>query len=172
MPRAVSWISIFVFPPRLGVAVCLCRRTAHGSRRPSLDPGRRPPEWSLAGHAEQGGAGLRARPSQRHRDPQARLSQPHVLIAWGPRSAPGLGGGELLSDGRCRVKLCVRRRPCCVFVGAACSLLFPLRARKLCGPHPSPSPRVTTGNAVGEQGGGPMRGFSPAWDRWSEAPNV
>ena len=85
MPRAVSWISIFVFPPRLGVAVCL--------RRPSLDPGRLPPEWSLAGHAEQGGAGLRARPSQRHRDPQARLSQARVLIAWGPRSAPGLGGG-------------------------------------------------------------------------------
>ena len=93
MPRAVSWISIFVFPPRLGVAVCLRWRTAQSSRRPSLDPGRRPPEWSLAGHAEQGGAGLRARPSQRHRDPQARLSQPHVLIAWGPRSAPGLGGG-------------------------------------------------------------------------------
>ena len=85
MPRAVSWISIFVFPPRLGVAVCL--------RRQSLDPGRLPPEWSLAGHAEQGGAGLRARPSQRHRDPQARLSQARVLIAWGPRSAPGLGGG-------------------------------------------------------------------------------
>lgn len=42
MPRAVSWISIFVFPPRLGVAVCLCRRTAQGSRRPSLDPGRLP----------------------------------------------------------------------------------------------------------------------------------
>ena len=93
MPRAVSWISIFVFPPRLGVAVCLCRRTAQGSRLPSLDPGRRPPEWSLTGHAEQGGAGLRVRPSQRHRDPQARLPQPHVLIAWGPMFALGLGRG-------------------------------------------------------------------------------
>ena len=92
MPRAVSWISIFVFPPRLGVAVS---PSADGAGFTPAVPGSRAssPEWSVAGHAEQGGAGLRARPSQRHRDPQTRLSQPHVLIAWGPRSAPGLGGG-------------------------------------------------------------------------------
>ena len=92
MPRAVSWGHIFRFS-RLGWEwPCVCRRTAQGSRRPSTDPGRPHTEWGLTGHAEQGVAGLRPRPSPGHRDPRAWISRPHVLADWWPRSAPGPGG--------------------------------------------------------------------------------
>ena len=136
-----------VFPPRLGVAVCLRRRTSQGSGRAS-NPGV--------------GPGLRARPSPGHRYSRARISQHHVLAAWRPRSAPGPGRPLSCHHGLRSSEAGLRLR------GVACSLFSPC-GLGICVDHT----RVPRRGDNRERGRRARRSpdARPARARWSEAPN-
>ena len=95
--------------------MCLSRRTALGSRQPSLNPGL-PLEWGRAERAGQGGAGRSARPSPRHHSPCAR-----GLMTWssGPHQGRKRGSCSTTATVVSPSSVIVRRLGC-VFVGIAC----------------------------------------------------
>ena len=150
--------------------MCLSRRTALGSCQPSLDPGLPPLEWGRAERVGQGGAGWSARPSPRHHSPRTR-----GLMTWssGPHQGRKRGSCSTTATVVSPSSVIVCRLGC-VFVGIACGpFCSPCGLGACVDRHTrAPSPRVTSGNVAGEQGGRPMRGSSPAWARRSEAPNV
>ena len=137
-----------------------------GFRRPSLHRDPPPLEWGRAERAEQGGAGLRDRPS-----PRSPCLRPRRLAL---NSAPGTGSGvaaprrplSFLQPLRSSAGRAASSQPVVPSVLLAASAF-------VWTPHTRvPSQGVTTGNVAGEQGGRPMRVSSPAWARRSEAPNV